>query len=150
MTEPLTMPRSSPLKPIWVLLTIFMALLIIAALMKVFEPRDIVPWRSEFAAAQAEAVEQNKPMLIYFTARWCGPCQRMATTTWAERALQDFVPVKIDIEQNPTLAIQFGVEPLPAFVVLRLDEQTMRMTDGFYDSRDFITWLRGGPERPLM
>ena len=95
------------------------------------EAQEIVPWRTDFVAAEQEARRSHKPVFLYLTASWCGPCQDLKRTLWAdqdvEAALRDYVPVKVDVDQNPGVAADYLRTPanldggIPAFRVL--DEQ---------------------------
>ena len=39
-------------------------------------------WRSDLTAALENAAAQDKPVLAYFTAEWCPPCQIMKREVW--------------------------------------------------------------------
>src|SRR5258706_2800488 len=43
----------------------------------------VVPdgWSTNFDAALEDAGKRQQPMLVYFTASWCGPCKFIALTT---------------------------------------------------------------------
>jgi thiol:disulfide interchange protein len=134
------------MKPVWGLFIILVAVVGISMLVRAFAAAEVVPWREDFAAAQAEARDAGKPVFAYFTASWCGPCQQMQRTTWAdasvEAALADYVPVKIDIDRHQALAMQYGVQGIPYMVVLDEAGQPVRETVGYHSSTDFINWLR--------
>jgi thioredoxin-like negative regulator of GroEL len=110
------------LKPVWGLFFILLAVTAVSLLMKATRPKEIVPWRSDYGTALQESRASEKPAFVYFTATWCGPCQTMKHTTWADKeveaALRAFVPVKVDLDHQPDVARQFAVEAIPAYVVL--------------------------------
>ena len=109
-------------------------------------PNEIVPWRNDFAAATAEARKDGKPVFAYFTATWCGPCQNLKHTTWADKevdaALRGYVPVKVDIDRSPELAQKYGVRAVPTFAVLGDDGEAVRQADGALPPQDFLRWLK--------
>jgi thiol:disulfide interchange protein len=109
-------------------------------------PKEIVNWGAEFRQAQEESFRSGKPLLIYFTAEWCGPCQQMRRTTWAdpgvEQALRAYVTVKVDVDQNPQLAERFGATAIPAFTLMDKDGRTTKSTAGYMSAEEFIRWLK--------
>jgi thiol:disulfide interchange protein len=108
----------------------------------------LIPWRDDYSAALDEGRRDHKQILLYFTATWCGPCQEMKTTTWADSqvaaALNSYVPVEIDVDQNRALAAKFTVTDLPSFFVIDPDtNKIQRYTYGGYSPDDFVHWLKG-------
>lgn len=107
---------------------------------------DKIPWRHDFNAARQEALSAHKPVLAYFTATWCGPCQEMHRTTWAdpkvESALRDYVPIKIDVDENSKVAAQYHVEGIPAYMILDDQGTAIRQGEGLRSSDEFLEWLR--------
>ena len=136
----------SATRPVCGLFIILVCVIAISSASKLFGGKEMVPWRDDLAAAREEGRRDNKPVIAYFTAEWCGPCQSMKGTTWADRdvesALRAFVPVKIDIDGQPNLAHQYAIESVPTFVVLDGEGRVLKSTSGAMRSEQFLDWLR--------
>jgi len=65
--------------------------------------------------------EAESPLLIHFTAEWCGPCQGMAPHLEAfAQARADSLPVlKVDIDAYPETASRFMVRAVPTLILLQ-------------------------------
>jgi thiol:disulfide interchange protein len=122
------------------------SLLTIAGLVRLMSGRELIPWRDDLAAAQRESATTHKPVFAYFTAQWCGPCQSLRHTTWADSnvasALTTYVPVKIDIDAHPDLATRYAPSYIPAFVVLNADGSIAKSETGALSPEDFLAWLK--------
>ena len=69
---------------------------------------------------QEEVVQSDKPVLVDFWASWCGPC-RMVSPIVDEIAQErpDVKVVKVNVDQEQELALQFGVMSIPTLVVMK-------------------------------
>ncbi|MDO4337308.1 MAG: thioredoxin [Eubacteriales bacterium] len=67
-----------------------------------------------------EVMNSDKPVLLDFWAPWCGPC-RMVVPIVEEIAEErsDVKVGKVNVEEQPELASQFGVMSIPTLVVMK-------------------------------
>jgi thiol-disulfide isomerase/thioredoxin len=138
-------PSTSPYKPLRGVFIIILSVTAVTVVSKLFRPKEIVPWRSDFAAAREESRATSRPVLAYFTADWCPPCQTMKHSTWADKrvelALRDFVPVKIDVDTQRDLAIRYGIEGPPFIAILDDEARIRRFVGGYINEEDFLIWI---------
>ena len=69
---------------------------------------------------QNEVLNSEKPVLLDFWASWCGPC-RMVSPIVDEIAAErgDIKVGKVNVDEQPELAAQFGVMSIPTLVVMK-------------------------------
>ena len=73
---------------------------------------------------QADVLDANVPVVVDFWAEWCGPCKMIAP------ALEDIATelgarvkiAKLNIDENPELAAQFGVRSIPTLAMFKAGE----------------------------
>lgn len=69
---------------------------------------------------EQEVVRSDRPVLVDFWASWCGPCQALAPTIDEIAQEQTAFKVgKVNVDEQPELAGQFGIMSIPALLVFK-------------------------------
>ena len=67
-----------------------------------------------------EILNSDKPVLLDFWASWCGPCRMLSPIVDEIAAERSDIKVgKINVDEQPELAAQFGVMSIPTLVVMK-------------------------------
>ena len=76
---------------------------------------------------QEIVVNADKKVLLDFWAPWCGPC-RMVLPVVEEIAeeREDIVVGKVNVDEQPELANQFGVMTIPTLIVFEKGQEIQR------------------------
>ncbi len=73
----------------------------------------------------SEVLHSDVPVLVDFTATWCGPCKALAPIV--EKIADEFagkVKVgKLDIDASPALASKYGVRSVPMVLIFKGGEK---------------------------
>ena len=68
----------------------------------------------------AEVLHSEKPVLLDFWASWCGPCRMLSPIVDEVAEERSDVKVgKVNVDEQPELAGQFGVMSIPTLVVMK-------------------------------
>ncbi len=68
---------------------------------------------------------QGDAVLVDFSATWCGPCKMLAPVLEsAQEKLADKCEIiKVDVDQSPDIAQQFGIMAVPTVILFKKGEQ---------------------------
>jgi thioredoxin 1 len=87
---------------------------------------------------QAEVLDSTLPVLVDFTATWCGPCKmldpivKQLAAEWEGKVKV----VKLDVDQNSAVAMQYQVMGVPTLMLFSKGEPQQRLTG--YQPKDRI------------
>jgi thioredoxin 1 len=88
-----------------------------------------VPYVSE-QDFQKEVLDSSLPVLVDFTAVWCGPCKMVAPiveqlqTEWQGKVKV----VKCDADQNPNVLMKYGIMGIPTIMMFKGGTVAERLT----------------------
>ena len=73
------------------------------------------------ATFTADVLEHDKPILVDFWAEWCGPCRQVSPILEeiAGEHADKITVVKLNVDENPATAAQYGVVSIPTLNVYK-------------------------------
>lgn len=108
---------------------------------------DHMPWVPDIPTAQRIATSRNQLLLLHFTSDQCPPCRRLEQNVFSQPTIghsvgEDFVPVRINVGEQPKIAEQFGVTSWPTDVLVTPQGQVLHRMISPQDGNQYTQILR--------
>lgn len=73
------------------------------------------------ATFQKDVIQSAKPVLVDFTATWCGPCRMIAPIVeeLAKEYAGKAVIGKVDVDENPETSMNYGIRSVPTLLIFK-------------------------------
>jgi thioredoxin-like negative regulator of GroEL len=106
-----------------------------------------VQWRTDYNAARKEAQEKGLPILIEIGTENCTYCRKQDATTFRDPALiallnSQFVPLRIDANQEPALTQALKVQVYPTTVLAASDGKVLGFVQGYVSADQLLDHAR--------
>ena len=93
---------------------------------------------------QSEVLESAEPVVVDFWAEWCGPCKMIAPSLEeiSSEMAGKIKVAKLNIDENPDLAAQYGVRSIPTLAVFK-DGEVADIKVGASPKSALSSWISG-------
>lgn len=112
-----------------------------------------IAWRKDLKQAAAEAAKTGKPILVQFTAEWCGYCHKMLDETYSNSEVirqvnESFIPLVLDADEHARLVEAIGVSAFPTTVIISPQLDVEGKIEGFHRAPSFTQRIEPFIKRP--
>jgi len=113
-----------------------------------YVPANHVTWAKDYASAQQQAAQSGKPMILFFTGKWCVPCRIMKRNVWADADVAatvqaGFTPVMIELDHPDTAETvnRYQIGATPTTIITDPQGNILERAEGGMGKTVFLEWL---------
>ena len=121
-----------------------------------YVPSNSIVWTDNYTSAQNQAAQSDKPIILFFTGKWCVPCKIMKRQVWADGQVMktvnsEFIPVTIDVDDpdNVAILVRYNVGgTTPITIVTDPNGNALQWRVGGIGKSEFLELLRASNPIP--
>ena len=113
-----------------------------------YAPSNHVVWAKDYASAESQAATSGKPVILFFTGKWCSPCRIMKRQVWADNEVESkvnsgFNAVMIDVDDPNASPVvkRYQVFATPTTVVTDSRGNVLQQAQGGLSKLEFLQLL---------
>lgn len=104
------------------------------------------PTEKTINAAKAKACQENKIVIMEFTAKWCIPAKDMEKAVFNNVKVQQFIAehaifFQVDIDEQKKLKAEYKIQVLPTIILMKASGKILSRKEESFNAESFIAWV---------
>lgn len=109
-----------------------------------------------FIAVEKKEIDKSKVQVVFFTATWCEPCQRMKkfvihhkdvkaelSKYQKSKVKKDYEPYYVDVDKHPDYTEKYEVDVMPTIILINSEDgKVLKRQRGYTGVKEFIEFLK--------
>lgn len=113
-----------------------------------YAPSNEINWKKDISSIDEMTANSNKNSLLFFTGKWCSPCQIMKRQVFADQEVEEVVnatviPIIIDIDDPNTKEIvkKYNVQATPTTIIIDSNGEVLDYAVGKIDKQKLLEMI---------